>query len=59
MSFSMKTKKGTSYPFLTLKLHANKANLQLQFMENLLLVAYIVTLKDFYLRFINLLWYIL
>ena len=56
------------------KLYASKANLQLQFIEiireqgkftttvyrkSTLLVAYIVTLKVFYLWFINLVWYIL
>ena len=48
--------------FLTLKLYANKVNLrnlQPQFIENLLLVAYIVILKIFYLWFTNLAWYIL
>ena len=59
MSFSMKTEKRTNYPFLTLKLYASKANLQLHFIENLVLVAYIVTLKVFYLQFINLVWSIL
>ena len=60
MSFSMETEKErTNYPFLTLKLHANKVNLQPQFMENLLLVVYIVILKVFYLQFINLVWCIL
>ena len=50
MSFSMETEKEN-------KLYVNKANLQ--FIENLLLVAYIVTLQVFYLQFINLVWYIL
>ena len=60
MSFSMETEKENKYyPFLMLKLYASKANLQPQYIENLLLVAYIVTLKVFYLRFINLVWYIL
>ena len=40
-----------------LKLVANKVNLQPQFIVNLLLIVYIVTLKVFYLLFINLLWY--
>ena len=45
----MKTgnKNKTNYSFLTLKLYANKANLQPQIIENLLLVAYIVTLEVF------------
>ena len=47
MHFLWKQKKRTNYPFLTLKLYANKANLQPQFTENLLLVAYVVTLKAF------------
>ena len=59
MLFSIETEKRTNYPFSTLKLYMNKVNLQAQFMENLLLVAYIVTLKVFYLLFINLVWYIL
>ena len=59
MSFLWKQRKRINYPFLTLKLYASKANLQLQFVENLLLVAYIVTLKVFYLQFINLVWYLL
>ena len=52
-------KENKYYPFLTLKLNANKANLQPQFIKNLLLVASIVTLKVFYLQFINLVWNIL
>ena len=47
MSFSMEQKKRANYPFLTLKLYANKTNLQPQLIENLLLVAHIVTLKVF------------
>ena len=42
-----------------MKLYANKANLQPQFIKNLLLVLYIGTWKVFYLRFINLVRYIL
>ena len=57
--FLWKQKRRTNYLFLTLKLYAKEVNLQPQFIENKLLVAYIVTLKVFYLRFINLVWYIL
>ena len=42
-----------------MKLYASKANLQPNIIENQVLVAYIVTMKVFYLQFINLLWYIL
>ena len=59
MSFPIETEKENKLSFLELKLYANKANLQLQFIENLLLVGYIVTLKVFYLQFINLVWHIL
>ena len=45
--FLWKQKKRKNYPSLTLKLYVKKANLQPQFIENLLLVVYIVTLKDF------------
>ena len=50
---------GTKPGIMTLKLYANKVNLQPQCIENLHLVGYIVTLKVFYLRLINLVWYIL
>ena len=40
MSFSMETEKENNYPFLTLKLCANKVNLQPQFTENLLTLVY-------------------
>ena len=59
MSFSMETEKKNKLSFLGVELYANKTNLQPQFIENLHLVAYIVALKDFYLRFTNLVWYIL
>ena len=59
MSFSMEIEKRTNYPFSKLQLYANKVKLQPQCFENLLLVVYIVILKNFYLRFINLVWYIL
>ena len=60
MSFSMEAEKqNTSYPYSTLKLYMNKVNLQPQFIEDLLFVVYIVTLKMFYLWFMNLVWYIL
>ena len=59
MSFSMETEKENKLPFSTLKLYANKVNLQAQFIEKLLLGVHIVTLKVFYLWFINLVWYIL
>ena len=49
MSFSMETGKVNKLSFLDV--------LQLQFIENELLAAYVVTLKVFYL--INLVWYIL
>ena len=49
MSFSMETEKRTNHPFSTLKLYANKVNIQPQFTENLLLVLHIVT--HFYLVF--------
>ena len=39
----------TNYPFLTFKSKVIKITLEPQFIENLLLVAYIVTLKVFYL----------
>ena len=58
MSFSMETEKKNKLSFLGVELYANKTNLQPQFIENLHLVAYIVALKDFYLRFTNLVWYI-
>ena len=51
MSFSMETGKVNKLSFLDV--------LQLQFIENELLAAYVVTLKVFYLQFINLVWYIL
>ena len=60
MSFSMETEKENKLSFLDVEvIRGARANLQLQFIENLLLVAYIVTLKVFYLQFINLVWYIL
>ena len=43
--FLWNQKKRTSWSFLMLKLYANKVNLQTQFIEDLLLVANIVTLK--------------
>ena len=49
MSFSMETGKVNKLSFLDV--------LQLQFIENELLAAYVVTLKVFYL--INLVWYVL
>ena len=52
--FLRKQKKRASYLYLMLKLYTNKTNLQQKFIGNLLLVAYIVTLKVFYLQFINL-----
>ena len=57
--FSMEKEKEKRLFFLDVKVNANKVNLQPQFIENQPLVAYIVTLKVFNLRFINLVWYIL
>ena len=56
MSFFWKRKKRTNCLFSKLNLYANKINLQQHFMENLLLLPYIATLKIFYLMFINLAW---
>ena len=53
--------KGMNYSFSTLKLHGKNlpVNPQPQFIKNFLSVLYIVTLNDFYLQFINLVWYML
>ena len=59
MSFSIKTERKTNCPFSTLRLYVNKVNLQPQCIENLILVAYIITFKVFYLQFVNMVWYIL
>ena len=44
-------------PFFMLKLFAKQKNVQPQFIANLRLAANIVTLKEFYILFINLVWY--
>ena len=60
MPFVMETGKENKLSFCNVAIIcANKVNSQPQFIENLLLVAYIVTLKVFYFLFINLVWYIL
>ena len=55
--FLWRQKEKTNFPFLILKLFANKVNFQAQFIVNVLLVVCIVTLRVFYLLFINLVWY--
>ena len=45
--FFWKRRKRTNCPFSTLNLYANRVNLQTHFIENLLLVAHIVTLEVF------------
>ena len=57
-SFSMEREKEDKLSILDVENTLEQVNLQLQFIKNLLLVAYIVTLKVFYLRFIDLVWYI-
>ena len=59
MSYSMETEKENKLSFLDVEVIREQGKLQLQFIENLLLVAFIVTLKVFYLQFINLVWHIL
>ena len=56
ISFSME-QKNKHFPFFMLKLFAKQKNVQPQFIANLRLAAYIVTLKEFYILFINLVWY--
>ena len=47
MLFSMETEKENKLSFLDVEIIRDKANLQPQFIENLLLVTYILTLKNF------------
>ena len=54
-SFSVEIKKKANHSLPMLKLYPNKVNVQPQFIENLILVAHIVT----YCMLINLVWYIL
>ena len=56
ISFSME-QKHKHFPFFLLKLFAKQKNVQPQFIANLRLAAYIATLKEFYILFINLVWY--
>ena len=54
MSFSMETERQKNFLYWMLKLFAKKVNFRQKFNVNLLLVRYIVTLKVFYLLFMNL-----
>ena len=55
--FLWRQKDKTNFPFLILKLFANKVNFQPQSIVNLLLVVCIVTLEVSYFLFKNLIWY--
>ena len=61
MSFSIQTEKDNKLSFLGVKIirKQNKLKNTIYIYKNLLLVAHIATLKVFYLRFINLVWYTL
>ena len=55
MSFSMETERQNKFSFLNIEVFREQGKFKPQFLANLLLVACIVTLKVFYLLFINLL----
>ena len=58
MSFSMEAEKENKLSFLDVEVIREQGKFTTT-AENLLLVGFIVTLKVFYLQFINLVWYIL
>ena len=59
MSFSMETEKENKLSFLDVEIIRKQGKFTTTIYRNLLLVVHIVTLKVFYLRFIDLVWYIL